>query len=212
MIRIVRRGSIVSIALTTYGRGDPVLFIHGCPTSPDVLAPIAKVVGETHRVIQIALPGYGASPPLATPWTMDDLHAAIEAAVAPEQGARPLAIVGFSGGGYHALALAARAVLKVQRVVCLAGLMALDPADREGFKAFAGALRKGVDLHGIAPDRFLSPAFKVANPDAVRAVTAWLDATPPANLANELDTFGGAPDLGAAVAALDIPILARVGA
>jgi len=80
------------------GSGDPVLFIHGCPTPPDVLAPIAEVVARTHRAIQIALPGYGASPALPGAWTLADLHAAVEATVAPLLGGRPLAVVGFSGG------------------------------------------------------------------------------------------------------------------
>jgi 3-oxoadipate enol-lactonase len=201
----------MSLALTITGAGAPVLFIHGCPTSADVLAPLAQVVARTHRAIQVALPGYGASPPLPAPWTMADLHATIEAAVISAEGTRPLAVVGFSGGAYHALALATRAVLPIDRVVCLAGLMALSPADREGFKGFAGAVRQGIDLHGIAGERFLSPAFRAAHPEAVRAVTEWIDATSPANLANELDAFVVAPDLDARVAALGVPILARVG-
>ncbi|MGO8992647.1 MAG: alpha/beta fold hydrolase [Polyangiaceae bacterium] len=202
----------MSLALRICGTGDPVLFIHGCPTSADVLAPIAHVAARTHRAIQIALPGYGTSPPLTAPWAIADLHAAIEAAVAPELASRPLAIVGFSGGVYHALALASRGILNVRQVISLAGLMALTPADREGFKGFAAALRQGVDLRDIAADRFLSPAFKATHSDAVRAVAAWLDAISPANLANELDAFAVAPDLDVEVAALDIPILARVGA
>jgi len=189
----------MSLVCTIDGTGDPVLFLHGCPTSPDVLAPIAQAVAQTHRAIQIALPGYGASAPLAAPFTVADIHAAIEATVAPLLQGRKLTLVGFSGGGYHALALAARGQLATGRVICLAGLMSQTPAGRDGFRQFAAALRQGVDLHGVAPDRFLSPAFKATHPEAARAVTAWLDATPPV-------------DLDDAVAALDVPIFARVGA
>jgi len=89
--------------------------------------------------------------------------------------------------------------------------MSLAPAERDGFKQFAAALRQGVDLHGIAADRFLSPAFKATHPEAVRAVTSWLDASPPASLAAELEAFAAAPDLEAAVAALTIPVVARTG-
>jgi pimeloyl-ACP methyl ester carboxylesterase len=202
----------MSLVCTIDGTGDPVLFLHGCPTSPDVLAPIAQAVAQTHRAIQIALPGYGASAPLAAPFTVADIHAAIEATVAPLLQGRKLTLVGFSGGGYHALALAARGQLATGRVICLAGLMSQTPAGRDGFRQFAAALRQGVDLHGVAPDRFLSPAFKATHPEAARAVTAWLDATPPVNLASELDAFAAAPDLDDAVAALDVPIFARVGA
>jgi len=202
----------MSLAYTSVGTGDPVLFLHGCPTFPDVLASIAQASVATHTVIQIALPGYGASAPLAGVFTVADIHAAIEATVVPLVGDRPVALVGFSSGAYHAMALAARGKLAPRRVISLGGLMTLTPATRDGFKQFAAALRQGVDLHGIAADRFLSPAFKATHPDAVRAVTAWLDATPPANLASELEAFVAAPDLDADVAALEVPILARVGA
>ena len=205
----------MSLAFSSLGSGQLVVFVHGCPTFPDVLGPVATAVSRTHRAVRIALPGYGASPALAGAWTLADLQARIEETVAgltPEGPRAPVALVGFSGGGYHALALAVRGNLAVTQVVCLAGLMAQTQAGRDGFRQFAAALRQGVDLHGIAPDRFLSPAFRATHPDAVRAVTAWLDATPPANLANELEAFAAAPDLDAGVAALTVPILARVGA
>ncbi len=200
------------LACTVTGTGDPVLFLHGGPTAADVLAPIAEAVAQTHTAIQIALPGYGASAALTAPFTVADIHAAIEATVAPLFPDRKLTLIGFSGGGYHALALAARGKLATERIVCLAGVMSLNQAVRDGFRQFAAALRQGVDLHGLMPDRFLSPAFKAMHPEAARAVTAWLDAASPAHLANELDAMAAAPDLDDAVSALEVPILARVGA
>jgi len=131
----------MSLAYTSVGTGDPVLFLHGCPTFPDVLASIAQASVATHTVIQIALPGYGASAPLAGVFTVADIHAAIEATVVPLVGDRPVALVGFSSGAYHAMALAARGKLAPRRVISLGGLMTLTPATRDGFKQFAAALR-----------------------------------------------------------------------
>lgn len=155
------------------GSGDPVLFIHGCPTFPDVLDPIARAVARTHLAMQVALPGYGASAPLTPPFSIADIHAAIESTVAPLLGGRPLSVIGFSGGAYHAFALAVRGNLPISRVDSLAGSMSQAPTTRDGFKQFAAALRRGLDLHGIAPERFLSPGFRVSHPEAVRQVTAF---------------------------------------
>jgi pimeloyl-ACP methyl ester carboxylesterase len=201
----------MAIELCISGQGPATVFIHGCPTTPDVLAPIADRVAQFATAVQLALPGYGASAPLPVPWTLADLHGAIEATLL-ERGFGEVALVGFSGGAYHSLALASRGVLRVRRLVSLAGLMTLTAEERAGFRQFAAMIRQGADLRSIAGPRFLSAAFRASHPERVVEVERWLGATTPDNLVAELEAMAASEDLTDRVRALAIPILARVGA
>ena len=192
------------------GHGNPVVFFHGCPTTPDELAPIARAIAANHTAVQVALPGYGASPALTPPWTMINLHETIEAALL-ERGLRRVAVVGYSGGGYHALALAMRRKVEVTLLVSLAGMTSFTDPERQGFRDTAGAIASGaIDFRSIAAARFLSPAYQT-EPAAVAHVLAWIDATSPQNVAAELLAFADAEDFSPRVRELEIPILARIG-
>ena len=43
------------------GEGDPILLLHGFPTSSHLYRKILPALGKTHRAIAIDLPGYGRS-------------------------------------------------------------------------------------------------------------------------------------------------------
>ncbi len=43
------------------GQGDPILLLHGFPTSSHLYRNILPTLGETHRAIALDLPGYGLS-------------------------------------------------------------------------------------------------------------------------------------------------------
>jgi pimeloyl-ACP methyl ester carboxylesterase len=199
-----------SLSLRRSGRGRPIVFLGGCPTTWDVLSPLAKALTTTHETIELALPGYGQSPALAEPYSLEAAHEAVEATLRGA-GVTSCAIVGFSGGAYRALALACRGNVEVTQVLSLGGLASLEPAEKAGFHQFAAALRAGQDLRPLAGPRFLSPAFATAHPEAVKAVEAWLEAAPKDVIAGELDAFADADDLGPRLSQLAIPVLARVG-
>lgn len=195
--------------IRTFGDGAPVVFLHGCPTTVDVLDDVAGAVATKRRSLVVSLPGYGRSPALAPPWTVAALHDAIAAAI-DAAGARGAWLVGFSGGAYHALAIASDARVRAAGVVTLGGMLGFSD-QRAQMRDFAAAVAAGADLHHVAGPRFLSERYRDAHPEAVRKVEAWLDATSPENLAAELRAFADAPDLTERVAALDVPIVARVG-
>jgi pimeloyl-ACP methyl ester carboxylesterase len=200
----------IALSLRRRGRGPSIVFLGGCPTPWDVLSPFAAALTTTHEAVEVALPGYGGSPSLTAPYTLDAAQAAIEDTLLAA-GVGECAVVGFSGGAYRALALALGTRVKVTRVFCLAGLASLAPEEAAGFRQFAAAVRAGQDLRPIAGPRFLSPAFAKAHPEAVTAVEAWLSAAPPAVIASELDGFADARDLLPALGALRVPVVARVG-
>jgi len=192
------------------GRGSPVVFLGGCPTPWSVLQPVAAGIADSHETIEVALPGYGESPPLPGHYSVEAAHAAVEATLLA-QGVRRCAIVGFSAGAYRALALAIRGVLDVTHVFSLAGLSGLDTEEATGFRGFAAALRAGQDLRPLAAPRFFSAAFASAHPEAVRAAEGWQDAAPAEVIASELDAFAEARDLTPSLSALRCPVVARVG-
>ncbi len=192
------------------GRGSPVVFLGGCPTFWDVLSPIAAAISTTHEAIEVALPGYGASPALPGKYTLPAAQAAVEAALL-DAGVRECAVVGFSGGGYRALSLACSGNVRVTHVLSLAGLAGLTTDESAGFRGFAAAVRAGQDLRALAVPRFLSASFAAVHAEAAQAVQGWLSAAPPEVIAAELDAFAEAEDLTPALGALLIPIVARVG-
>ncbi len=197
------------VALEVHGDGPPVLFLHGTPTTWDVLRPLADAcTGQT--TLLAALPGYGAAPPWAAPVSAVAIAEAIEAAVVAA-GYRRLRIVGFSGGAHHALRVATRGMIEVTTVVVLAGVGDLSSEERAGTRAFAGSLRQAPLPAGLAAQRFLSPAFAASHPDAVARVEAWSSATTAENLAAELEAVADAPLLLPALASFAGAVIARTG-
>jgi pimeloyl-ACP methyl ester carboxylesterase len=94
------------ISYETLGSGDPVVLIHGYPLDRRSLSEVAAILAEHHRVINVDLRGFGASP-----WPPDgdlsmDRHAEDVVAVLDAEDVDRAAIVGLSMGGYVALALA----------------------------------------------------------------------------------------------------------
>lgn len=199
---------MTNLELHIAGEGPVVVLLHGCPTTVDVLDGVAAQVARSARTVRVSLPGYGASRSLPRPWRLEDLHAALEDALL-RRGIDRASFVGFSGGAYHALALARRGVVKSTAVVCLAGLLGLSAEERSGFLQLAAAVEGGADLRDVAAARFLSSHART--PGNVAAVQAWLVATSAANLAAEMRALADAPDLSDGVRQLDIPVLARVG-
>jgi 3-oxoadipate enol-lactonase len=201
----------VSIPLHIEVRGDgpAVLFLHGTPTTWDVMRPVADAcVGK--KTLLLAMPGYGASPPWTQAPSAIAIVEAIEATVLGA-GVCRLKVVGFSGGAHHALRLASLGVLDVTTVVALGGIADLSADERSGMRAMAESLRHAAIPPGFATARFLSPGFAAAHPDATARVEAWVRATSAANLAWELEALAGAPELLPALASFPGRIFARTG-
>lgn len=199
-----------TLEIRSFGDGPPVVFLHGTPTTVDLFDGIARRVASTRRALVVSLPGYGKSAPLRSPWTLADLYDVLADAL-DREGARGAWLVGFSAGGYHALALATDRRLRAAGVVALAGMLGVSDDERGQMRGLADALASGADLRAIAGPRFLSEAFRAEHPGAVAKVEAWLGATSAANLAAEIRAVTDGPDLTERVAALDVPIVARVG-
>lgn len=198
----------MSIFVEAHGVGaDTVVLLHGLPSAVTWARSLLPALTAKYRVLVPHLPGYGRSPARA-PYDWAHVRQELTAAL-KTQGVSRAAFVGFSGGAWRALELAAAGSLTPRGVVALGGLASLTTAERDGFRQFAGALRAGADLKPLAGPRFL--ARKLNEPAAVTEVQGWLDAAPRAALADELEAIAQQPDLEPTLSTISCPVLARTG-
>jgi len=203
----------MTLAMEESGKGDPVLLLHGCPSTTRCFAALADALtARGRRVLVPSLPGYGASPPLAAPYDWRRASELLEQELLGRDAAK-LDVVGFSAGAYRALMLALSPRLRVARIVCLAGIAGLDEAVRGAYREIAGAARAGVDFGPSWLGRMTGPQFSErCSKDDGDDVMAWLDCTPTGVLADELEGFAAADDLRPRLGEIDARIVARVGA
>ena len=128
--RVARLDDERTVAYAEYGdpSGRPLLALHGTPGSRvfgELFDDVARERGV--RVIAPDRPGFGRSPAWSDR-TLTDTETFVSA-VLDDVGAPRASVVGFSGGGPHALALAATAPRLVETVAVVAG--ATPPSLRE---------------------------------------------------------------------------------
>lgn len=159
------------------GRGEPILGIHGTPSSSTLWAAAVQALARHGRCITYDRRGFGSSGPMPRPERLDlSTHVADAAALLTTLAARPATVVGRSTGGLIALALARQHPAAVHRLVLLEpAVLAVDEDARE----WAARLRRRVLAVAQAhPARAaealvvgaLGPAAWSALPDPVREV------------------------------------------
>jgi pimeloyl-ACP methyl ester carboxylesterase len=114
--------------------GKPILLLHGTPGSrlSGVHPSPSRVAAAGLRLVSYDRPGYGRSTRHRGRRVVDCVGDV--AAIADELGLERFAVAGVSGGGPHALAVAARLPGRVTRVLCDVGGAPLDAPDLDWFK------------------------------------------------------------------------------
>ncbi|MFZ5442402.1 MAG: alpha/beta fold hydrolase [Myxococcota bacterium] len=198
----------MTIHVETHGAGaEAVVLLHGLPSDVGWARSLTPALSAKYRVLIPHLPGYGQTPPRA-PYDWEQVREEL-ATTLSAHGASRAALVGFSGGAWRALELAASGGLAPRAVVALGGLASLTTPERDGFRQFATALRAGADLRPLAGPRFL--ARRLNDPAAVAEVQGWLSAAPASAMADELEAIALEPDLEPTLSTLSCPVLARTG-
>lgn len=134
--QVIRSPDGTAVCFADFGPADgyPVLFLHqspGCRLSMRFPDQVAALGG---RLISYDRPGCGHSPRRSGRSVVDcvpDVEAVVDAL-----GLKEFAVVGYSGGAPHALAVAARIATRVSRVACYG---AIAPLDRLGFAEWSKA-------------------------------------------------------------------------
>lgn len=92
------------LAFREQGRGKTLLFIHGFPFNQKIWDGYAEKFADQYHVVTIDLPGFGKSPMLPTPFSIDQVADALLAFLKSQQ-LRDIILIGHSLGGYVSLAL-----------------------------------------------------------------------------------------------------------
>jgi pimeloyl-ACP methyl ester carboxylesterase len=112
------------LATAQAGTGPPLLAIHGLGGTKASFLPTLALMGSTHRVIAVDLPGFGDSvKPLRVPYDAP-YFTRVMTALLDELGLERAHVVGNSMGGRIALEMALTASDRVDRLVLLSPAMA----------------------------------------------------------------------------------------
>jgi 2-succinyl-6-hydroxy-2,4-cyclohexadiene-1-carboxylate synthase len=126
----------------TWGRGGPVVLVHGFTQSAGAWGPIGVELGRRHQVTALDAPGHGRSADVMATLTGG---ADLMAAAAPA----PAAWVGYSMGGRYAMHVALQHPDQVQRLVLISATAGIDhAADRNARRRSDEVLAKRVDRGG----------------------------------------------------------------
>jgi pimeloyl-ACP methyl ester carboxylesterase len=127
-------GRIYYYAAGTRGAGEPVVLIHGFPTSSSLWADVVPLLPSGHRVVCLDLLGYGRSDP-PTPGNSVGIRAHAERTIAlmDALGIEFACIAGHDVGGGVAQAMAVRWPHRVSRL-CLIDSVAFDEWPTRGVK------------------------------------------------------------------------------
>jgi pimeloyl-ACP methyl ester carboxylesterase len=112
-------------AAGTRGAGEPIVFIHGFPTSAHLWSQVVPLVPAGHRVVVLDLLGFGRSDPPRGADLSIRAHADRVLALFDALGINYAAVVGHDLGGGIAQSLAVRHPARVSRL-CLINSVAFD--------------------------------------------------------------------------------------
>ncbi|GAA3127815.1 MULTISPECIES: alpha/beta fold hydrolase [Nonomuraea] len=112
----------MDLAFERRGSGEPLILIHGIGHHWQGWLPVLDRLAAARTVIALDLPGFGASPglPDGIPYTAESLADAVESCCAL-LGVREPHVAGNSLGGYIALELASRGVVRTATALSPAG-------------------------------------------------------------------------------------------
>ncbi len=153
-----------SAASTTKGRTAPLVLLHGSPGSRRELARIAAALGGERRVLNVDLPGFGASTRRLANYSLR-AHAAYVDALLEELGIPSADVLGFSMGGGVALEVWGQAPERVRSLVLLSAIgvqelelfgdYALNHLVHGAQLALVVGLREGLPHFGVLDGTFL---------------------------------------------------------
>ncbi|MDF2708273.1 MAG: alpha/beta hydrolase fold protein [Nonomuraea muscovyensis] len=112
----------MELAFERRGTGPPLILMHGIGHHWQAWLPVMDRLAASRTVIAVDLPGFGVSPPLppGTPYTAESLADAVES-FCTLIGVREPHVAGNSLGGYLALELASRGVVRTATALSPAG-------------------------------------------------------------------------------------------
>ena len=192
------------------GSGMPIVLFHSLLADQSSFEPLAKLLANTHQVVMLNLPGFGASQSVGSNLESiaDHIAGAIEALDFKQ---KPI-LLGNGYGGFVALLTAIRHPGLASRLVLADCGAAFSEPGRAAFRGMSAAAKdKGLGaIADVAMRRLFAPEFQQANP-------ALIEERKKRFLAVDAQTFHGACDALATLdlrdqlKAVQVPVLVLVG-
>jgi pimeloyl-ACP methyl ester carboxylesterase len=195
------------------GEGPAVLFLHAFPLGLFMWDSQVAALEATHRVVRFDDRGFGGSPPMEGPLTMDRI-ADDGAALLDHLGIERAAVCGCSMGGYAAFAMVRRHAARIRALV----LQDTRPgADSDEARANRTAVAEKVLREGAkaAVDAYLPKLVGETThrkrPDLLARLREAILATPPRGIADALQGLGARVDSQATLTEIRVPTLVVCG-
>lgn len=191
--------------------GAPVVVLaNSLGTTRAMWDPQLAALEERFRVVRYDSRGHGASPVPAGPYSIEDLTDDV-VALLDRLGVARAHFVGLSLGGMTGMSLAARHPERVGRLALLCTAAYLD--FRQVYADRAGVVRQEgtAAVADVAVGRWFTPAWAVANPDAIAGFRAMIAATPAEGYASACQAIA-AMDLRPLLPTITAPTLVVAGA
>lgn len=149
------------------GQGRPIVLLHSLLADASSFDPLAALLAKTHRVIQLDLPGFGGSHPVAG--GLEAVADRTAEAVRKLKLARKPIVLGNGYGGFVALLTVIRHPDLAERLVLADCGAAFDEPGRQAFRNMsAAASAKGLAaISDVAMRRLFAPAFQEAHPELI---------------------------------------------
>jgi 3-oxoadipate enol-lactonase len=192
------------------GTGKPIVLFHSLLADASSFDGITGALLNTHRVIVLNLPGFGAS---------DRVDGGLEAVADRVAGAikamalaQPPIFLGNGYGGFVALLTAIRHPGIAARLVLADCGAAFSEPGRAAFRGMsAGAAAKGLaGISDVAMRRLFAPDFQAAHPDLIEARRERFIAVDPQTFHNACAALATL-DLRPQLALVSVPVLVLVG-
>jgi pimeloyl-ACP methyl ester carboxylesterase len=167
--------------LRATGGGAPLVLVHGVGIDLEIWEPLVPRLQSRRRVVRYDMQGHGLSARPPGPYRLDHFVDQLDR-LARALGLDRFDLAGFSMGGLVAEAFAARFPERVRRLALLHTVHDRSPAERAAVagrlaQVEAGDLEKSL---ATALERWLTPTFHAAHPEAVAAVEHRMRGNDPA--------------------------------
>lgn len=194
-----------SIYFHEEGNGQPIVFLHGFCDSHELWSQFIRPFTINYRVLTPDLPGFGRSPLLTTPFTIDQIGDSIAVWLLEQGVERPL-VVGHSLGGYVAMSLLARHSALLAGVCLFHSTPRPDSTERKNVR---NKVIQFVQDHGVAPfiETFVPGLFLDKNNPEIEATRRRAMSTPKASLLAYAEAMRDRPDRSETYSCTPLPAL-----
>lgn len=192
----------VKIWYQTYGKGDPLILLHGGFGSVEMFGPNIELLAEGRKVIGVDLQGHGGTGPLGRPMTFEAMATDV-AKLITTLGYEKADVMGYSLGGATALRLAIDHPEVVDRLVIVSAAYAFSNWHDYNFE---GMKSINADPEATAQSLIGSPMYEAYVAKAPGGADSWVDAV------KEVGSLVGVDyDFSAEVPSITAPTLVVVG-